>query len=231
MLPLCGRGGGERRERDLRRTYQGVEWTPRGRFPVQTATSTVPLELTEQLRAQVEEIVNRRVDELFRLEREQAQTRTRRMAIIATKGTLDWAYPPLILATAAASLGWEVGIFFTFYGLSILNKPDRRKLEVAPLANPAMPMPLPMPQLLGAIPGMTPVATSMMKAKFKSHGVASIDELLEMAVECGVRLMPCGMTAEVFGFKQADFIDAAEQMCGATAFIDFAQDADIALFI
>jgi peroxiredoxin family protein len=187
--------------------------------------------MTEPLRQQIEAMVDARVEALWQEKEQREADRPRKMAIIASQGTLDWAYPPLILATAAASLGWDVGIFFTFYGLTILNKPALRKLEVAPLGNPAMPMPLPMPQLVGAIPGMTPVATTMMKKKFKAHGVASIDELLEMAVDAGVRLMPCGMTAEVFGFKADDFIEAAEPMCGAAAFIDFAQDADISLFI
>jgi len=189
-----------------------------------------PVIMTESLRLQIAAMVDARVQAAWQEKEQREADRPRKMAIIATRGTLDWAYPPLILATAAAALGWEVGIFFTFYGLTILNKPEHRKLEVGVLGNPAMPMPLPMPQLVGAIPGMTPMATSMMKKKFKAHGVATIDELLEMAVDAGVRLMPCGMTAEVFGFKSEDFIEAAEPMCGATAFIDFAQDADISLF-
>jgi len=187
--------------------------------------------LTDSLRQQIQAMVDARVEALWQEKEQREADRPRKLAIIASRGTLDWAYPPLILATAAASLGWDVGIFFTFYGLSILNKPELRKLEVAPLGNPAMPMPVPMPQLVGAIPGMTPMATTMMKKKFKAHGVASIDELLDMAVDAGVRLMPCGMTAEVFGYKREDFIDAAEPMCGAAAFIDFAEDADISLFI
>jgi peroxiredoxin family protein len=190
-----------------------------------------PEVMSEAFRQQIEAMVDARVQALWQEKEQREADRPRKMAIIASQGTLDWAYPPLILATAAASLGWEVGIFFTFYGLAILNKPEHRKLQVAPLGNPAMPMPLPMPQLVGAIPGMTPMATSMMKRKFKDRGVATIDELLEMAVDAGVRLMPCGMTAEVFGFKSEDFIEAAEEMCGAAAFIDFAQDADVSLFV
>ncbi len=187
--------------------------------------------VSQALRQQIEQIVNERFEALLREQAEQEEARPKKMAIIASQGTLDWAYPPLILATAAAALGWEVGIFFTFYGLAVLNKPELRKLEIAPIANPAMPMPLPMPQLMGALPGMTPMATTMMKKKFKAHGVASIDELLELAIDAGVRLMPCGMTADVFGFRQQDFVEAAEPMCGAAAFIDFAQDADISLFV
>lgn len=150
------------------------------------------------------------------------------MAIIATKGTLDWAYPPLILATTGASLGWDVGIFYTFYGLKILQK--NRKLEIGTTGNPAMPMPIPMPQLLTALPGMTPMATWMMKNQFKDHGVASIDELIDLAVELGVKLQPCGMTMDVFGFKEDSFIDGIEPVCGATHFLTWAADADICLF-
>ncbi|MEX1156985.1 MAG: DsrE/DsrF/DrsH-like family protein [Chloroflexota bacterium] len=151
------------------------------------------------------------------------------MAIIATKGTLDWAYPPLILATTAASLGWEAGIFFTFYGLNILRKD--RKLEIGTTGNPAMPMPIPMPQLLTALPGMTPIATRMMKRQFKDHGVASIDELIDLSKELGVKLQPCGMTMDVFGFSEGEFIEGIEPVCGATHFLDWAADADVSLFV
>ena len=96
---------------------------------------------------------------------------TKKMAIIATKGTLDMAYPPFILASTAAALGYDVQIFFTFYGLQLLRK-DLSDVKISPLANPAMPMPVPMPQLLTAMPGMTPMATSMMRRQFKDHGVA-----------------------------------------------------------
>src|SRR5579859_3310472 len=119
--------------------------------------------------ADIKEMVRSAVDDYLAEKQAEKDAKPKKMALISTKGTLDWAYPPLILATAAAALGWEVGIFFTFYGLTILNKPEHRKLEVGVLGNPAMPMPLPMPQLVGAIPGMTPMATSMMKKKFKAH--------------------------------------------------------------
>ncbi len=160
---------------------------------------------------------------------EKEQQRTKKMALISTKGTLDMAYPPLILGTTAASLGWDVGIFFTFYGLTIIHNKKGKKMKVAPLGNPAMPMPV--PNLVGAIPGMTAMGTTVMKTMFKNHGVASIDDLLEAAVDTGVRLIPCAMTMEVFGFKEGDFIKEAEAPCGAATFIDWAQDADVCLFI
>ena len=103
----------------------------------------------------------------------------KKMTIIASKGSLDMAYPPLILATTAAAMDVEVTIFFTFYGLEIVKKDNTEKLKVSPLGNPAMPMPVPIPTLVASMPGMEAMATAMMKSMFKKHGVASIGQLLE----------------------------------------------------
>jgi peroxiredoxin family protein len=185
-------------------------------------------DLDALIRDRVDSMVATRFDELYAIKEAERARRPKKLAIIATKGTLDWAYPPLILATTGATLGWDVGIFFTFYGLKILQKDA--KLEIGTTGNPAMPMPVPMPQLLTAMPGMTPMATSMMKRQFKDHGVASIGELLDLAVELGVKLSPCGMTMDVFGFPESSFIEGTEPVCGATHFLTWAADADIALF-
>ena len=181
------------------------------------------------IRDRVDSMVATRFDELWALKEAERLAKPKKMAIIATKGTLDWAYPPLILATTGATLGWDVGIFFTFYGLNILKK--NRNLEIGTVGNPAMPMPIPMPQILTALPGMTPIATQMMKRQFKDHGVASIDELLELSIELGVKMQPCGMTMDVFGIAEGEFIDGIEPVCGATHFLDWAADADVSLFI
>jgi peroxiredoxin family protein len=186
-------------------------------------------DLDALIRDRVDAMVAARVDELFAVKEAERAAKPKKLAIIATKGTLDWAYPPLILATTAKTLGWDAGIFFTFYGLAILKKD--RKLEVGTTGNPAMPMPIPMPQLLTALPGMTPMASWMMKRQFKDHGVASIDELLELAVEMGVKMQPCGMTMDVFGFSESEFIDGIEPVCGATSFLSWAADADVSLFV
>jgi peroxiredoxin family protein len=190
--------------------------------------ATGSADLDALIRDRVDAMVAARVDEVLALREAEKANKPKKIAIIATKGTLDWAYPPLILATTAASLGWTAGIFFTFYGLAILRKD--RKLEVGTTGNPAMPMPVPMPQLLTALPGMTPMATAMMKRQFKQHGVASIDELIELAVELGVKLQPCGMTMDVFGFSEGEFIDGVDPVCGAASFLTWAADADIALY-
>jgi peroxiredoxin family protein len=182
--------------------------------------------ITPELDAAIRERVDAYLAEL----KEKEKHRTKRMALIASRGTLDYAYPPLILASTAAALGWEVGVFFTFYGLNILHKKKGQKMKVAPLGNPAMPMPV--PNLVGAIPGMTAMGTTMMKSMFKSHGVASIDDLLGACVDSGVRLMPCQMTADVFGYREDEFIEAAERpFVGAATFIRYASEADICLFI
>jgi peroxiredoxin family protein len=186
-------------------------------------------DLDALIRDRVDSMVTARVDEILALRAAERAKKPKKLAIIATKGTLDWAYPPLILATTAATLGWEAGIFFTFYGLGILKKD--RKLEVGTTGNPAMPMPVPMPQLLTALPGMTPMASSMMRRQFKDHGVASIDELLDVARELGVKLQPCGMTMDVFGYKESEFIEGVEPPCGATAYLDWAADADVTLLV
>jgi peroxiredoxin family protein len=151
---------------------------------------------------------------------------SKRMAIIALHGSLDAGYPPLILATAAMAMDMEAAIFFTFYGLEIIKKGNADKLMVAPIANPAMPMPV--PNIIGMLPGMTAVATGMMNDWMKKANVAKLSELLEMAVEGGVRLIACQMSMDVMGIKKEDLIDGVE-IGGAATFISFASENAIAL--
>jgi peroxiredoxin family protein len=157
------------------------------------------------------------------------EERAKRMAIIATKGTLDMAYPPFILASTAAALGYEVQIFFTFYGLQLLKK-SLKHIKISPLANPAMPMPVPMPTLIKSVPGMERMATQMMKTKIKKKGVASLEDLRSMCQEAGVKFIACEMTVHLFDFKRSDFIEGID-FGGAATFLDFAGDTDICLFI
>lgn len=153
----------------------------------------------------------------------------KKMAIIATKGALDMAYPPLILASTAAALGWEVQVFFTFYGLQLLRK-DLSGISISPLANPAMPMPVPMPVIVQMLPGMESMATMMMKAKMKKKGVASLEELRTVCVESDVKFIACQMTVDLFEFSKKDFIDGIEYG-GAATFMQFAGETDVCLFI
>ena len=153
----------------------------------------------------------------------------KRMAIIATKGTLDMAYPPFILASTAAALGYEVQIFFTFYGLQLLRK-DLSDVKISPLANPAMPMPVPMPVMVQMLPGMETMATMMMKDKLKKKGVASLEELRALCMEADVKFVACQMTVDLFDFEKSYFIDGIEYG-GAATFMEFAGDTDICLFV
>ena len=156
----------------------------------------------------------------------------KKLAIIATKGSLDWAYPPFILASTASALGYETEIFFTFYGLQLLKK--NLALEVTPLGNPGMPMPMAMdkwfPVMLTALPGMQAMMTSMMKKKMASKGVASLEELRELCQEAEVRLIACQMTVDLFDMEPTDFIEGIEY-AGAARFFEFAGESDICLYI
>ncbi len=152
----------------------------------------------------------------------------KKLAIIATKGSLDWAYPPFILASTAAALGYETQIFCTFYGLQLLRKD--LKLQVTSLGNPAMPMPMPVPVIMQALPGMQGMMTSMMKKKMKSKGVASIEELRDLCLEAEVKMIACQMTVDLFEFDTADFINDVEYG-GAATFFEFAGESDICLYI
>lgn len=150
----------------------------------------------------------------------------KRMGIIAAHGTLDGAYPPLILATAAAALDMDAAIFFTFYGLQILKKDGADKLKVAPIANPAMPVAI--PNVVGMLPGMTSMATRMMNGWMEDAHVAKVSELLDVAVESGVRLIACQMTMDVMHIEKEELIDGVE-IGGAATFIDYISHDAIAL--
>jgi peroxiredoxin family protein len=190
----------------------------------------------------------RRIDELVaqKVEERLAQLRPKgppSMTIIATKGTLDWAYPPFILASTGAALGWDVSVFFTFYGLNLLRR-DLSSLKVSPLGNPGMPMKMPfgpqwfrninwnIPNAVQAIvPGFESLATSLMKQTIKNKGVADVADLRAACLEGGVKLIACQMTVDLFGYNQSDFIAEVADFCGASTFLPTAQKADVSLFI
>ncbi len=191
-----------------------------------------------------DEQIEQRVNELFAKKlaemEDEKKYKTKKLALIASKGSLDWGYPPFILASAAVSMGWEVGVFFTFYGLKLLLKDYHP--EVTPLGNPAMPMKMPfgpesfqkvdwtIPTLIQALPGFNAMATTMMKQTFANKGVATIQELRKTCNECGVQLLACQMTMDVFGFTKEDFIPEVK-VAGAASFLAFASDANVSLFI
>lgn len=192
---------------------------------------------------QLQKLIDARLDEVLPKKlAEIEENKTPTMAIIATKGTLDWAYPPFILASTGAALGWDVKIFFTFYGLLLLKK--EFSADVSPLGNPAMPMKMPfgpkwfqnftwpIPNaIMAGIPGFEKVATGLMKQTFKNKGVASIEELRSLSVEAGVEMIACQMTVDVFGFSQDEFIPEVKDYVGAASFLPTARNADVCLFI
>ena len=193
---------------------------------------TLTLDMEQLIRDRVDELATERIEQIVSKRVDEAMKKDpakRKVAIIASKGTLDMAYPPLILATAAAALDMEVELFFTFYGLNIIKKGEADKLQVAPIANPAMPVP--MPNIIGMLPGMTPAATWMMKnLYFGKHNVATIGELLEQCKELGVKLIACQMTMDVLGFKREELLDEVE-VAGAATFLAFAREAHTTLFV
>jgi peroxiredoxin family protein len=198
--------------------------------------------------AVIDELIKRRLDEILpqKIEEKLAELRAAKpgsMTIIATKGTLDWAYPPFILSSTAAALGWDVSVFFTFYGLQLLRK-DISHLKVSPLGNPGMPMKMPfgpewfrhlnwnIPNAVQSIvPGFESMATSLMKQTIRNKGVAEIGELRGLCIEAGVNLIGCQMTVDLFGFQHDDFIPEVKEYVGAATFLPMARDADVSLFI
>lgn len=158
----------------------------------------------------------------------------KQMTLIVTKGTLDWAYPPFILATTAAAMDVNVSMFFTFYGLQLLKK-DLGHLQVSALGNPAMEMPLmgrhlTMPNVVSALPGMDAACTTMMKNLIKRKGVASIEELREAAQDSDVEMIGCQMTMDLFEWKAEDMIEGMV-IGGAATYMEKALKSDINLFI
>lgn len=193
--------------------------------------------------ARLQQAINRQLDSILPKKLAEIEaSKTPSMAIIATKGTLDWAYPPFILASTGAALGWDVSVFFTFYGLLLLKKDI--EAEISPLGNPAMPMKMPfgpkwfqnfvwpMPNaIMASVPGFEKVATVLMKKTFKNKGVASVGELRGLCLEAGVKMVACQMTVDVFGFTKNDFIPEVKDYVGATYFLPVAAKSDVCLFI
>ena len=197
--------------------------------------------------AVIDDLVRRRIEEILPAKIEEKlkeiqESKTSSLSIIATKGTLDWAYPPYILASTAAALGWDVSIFFTFYGLNLVRK-DVSGLKISPLGNPGMPMKMPfgpgwfkginwnIPNLVQAsIPGFESMATMLMEQTIANTGVPGIEELRSACIEADVKFIACQMTVDLFGFSHDELIDGMDY-AGAATFLPVAKDADVCLFI
>jgi len=193
--------------------------------------TTMDKSLNDLIEAKVKELLDQRVELLVeeKLKKEKADRKKRLAIAVVSKGTIETAYAALILATTAAALEMEAGIYFSFFGLNILKKGNQDSLKVVPLGNPAMPVT--MPNIVSVLPGMTALATMMMKREIKKKKIATIPELMEIAKESGVKLWPCQMAMDMFNLKKEDLIEGLPDPVGAATFLEFAGDADITLFI
>ncbi len=154
------------------------------------------------------------------------EEKTRILAIICSKGSLDMAYPALVLANAARMLGIEVKLFFTFWGMDIITRDKVKHLKVTPVGNPAMHM----PNLVGVIPGTTELATAMMKAKIQKLDMPDVPEFLEMIHDAGAEIYACRMAADMMGLDKEDLVDQVDDIVGAMEFLEMTEDAQL-LFI
>lgn len=150
-----------------------------------------------------------------------------KLVIICSKGSLDMAYPPLMLATTGAAMGMEVHLYFTFWGVNIISKKTVDSLKISPVGNPA----LPMPNILGMLPGMTSMLTSMMKKKMGKIKMPTIRELIKTAKESGVKFHACSPTLDMMGLKREDLIPEVDDIIGAATYLDLASEDAITLFV
>ena len=194
-------------------------------------STTLDKSLNDLIEAKVKDILDQRVEALVaeKLKKEKESRRKRLAIAVVSKGTIETAYAALILATTAAALEMEVGVYFSFFGLNILKKGNQDSLKVVPLGNPAMPVS--MPNIVSVLPGMTALATLMMKREIKKKKIATIPELMQIAIETGVKLWPCQMAMDMFNLKKEDLIDGLPDPVGAATFLEYAGEADITLFI
>ncbi len=152
-----------------------------------------------------------------------------RVGIIVLSGTLDKVLPAFILGTTAAAMGMEVGMFFSFYGLTVLHKKKNKKMKISPVGNPAMPMPFPVPQIITILPGMMDFSTSMMKKMMEKHNMPDLQKLIQDAIDLDVKLYPCQTAMSLFEYKEEDLIDGVEKPAGAATFLNFVNAGDKAI--
>lgn len=199
----------------------------------------MPNDLTSSPVDNLDEWFDRRFAEKME---ERSRKRTPVLAMLVTRGTLDWAYPPFIIGSTAKALGWDVTLFFTFYGLGLLK--NRLDLKISALGNPAMPMKMPfgppwfrniewkVPNLvMAAVPGFENLATGLMRETLHQKGIAPVEELREICIETEVNLMACQMTVDLFGWNKDDFIPQISEWAGAASFLGVARDSDVCLYV
>jgi peroxiredoxin family protein len=151
----------------------------------------------------------------------------KKILIICTKGTLDMAFPPFMLASTAGAMDWEAHLYFTFWGMDIITKGKSENLKISPVGNPSMPL----PNIIGVLPGMTSVATSMMKGKMEKSNMPTLQSLIKMAKQMGVKFHACTTTMNLMGITKDDLIPEVDDLIGAATYLDLAADADVTLFV
>lgn len=147
----------------------------------------------------------------------------RKLCIICSKGSLDMAYPGLVLANAALMEGIDVTMFFTFWGLDIINKKKMTNLKATPLGNPAMGM----PNIVGIIPGVTAMASSMMKKEIEKLDFPPVDEFIEMIHDAGGKMYGCKMSMDMMKLTKDDLYDGVDNVVGAMEFMGMSEGAQI----
>ena len=153
-------------------------------------------------------------------------TPPRTLCLVASKGSLDMAYPPLILANAARMTGIEASIFFTFWGLDIITKSKMHKLGVATVGNPNMHPWFHIPTILGAIPGMAAAASWMMNREIEKLDFPPVPEFLEMVMDAGTCVYGCKMSMDMMKLTKDDLVDGAD-MLGAMEFLEISEGAQV----
>ena len=180
---------------------------------------------TDQNTAHLQEQIDDLRDDLAAVKRDDNDQK--RMTIIATKGTLDMAYPPLILASTAAAFGWDVTVFHTFWGLEMLHKERSKELKLSSVGNPNMPV----PNILAALPGMDRMTTWMMNRRIEDNDTATIEELIDTSLEMGVELQACQMTQDLMDYDEDEFYEGVTTGVGAATALEHMADADIQLLV
>jgi peroxiredoxin family protein len=150
-----------------------------------------------------------------------------KMVIICSKGSLDMAYPPLMLATTGAAMGMEVHLYFTFWGINMISKKTIDSLKISPVGNPGIPM----PNILGMLPGITSMLTSMMQKKMEKIKMPSIREMIKTAKESGVKFHACSPTLDMMGLKREGLIPEVDDIIGAATYLELASEDAITLFV
>ncbi|MFP8953682.1 DsrE/DsrF/DrsH-like family protein [Natrialbaceae archaeon A-arb3/5] len=187
-----------------------------------------PTSSTDEFDAAELQALRERVDELeLAVAETEADDSDKKMTIIATKGTLDMAYPPLILASTAAAFDWDVVVFHTFWGLDILHEENSRNLKLSAVGNPNMPM----PNALAALPGMDAMATKMMEKKIDDNDTATIEELIDLSIDQGVELQACQMTIDLMDYNEDEFYDGVVTGVGAATALQHMAESDVQLLI